>query len=143
MTFGYKGAVDRLTRKIVSQIKSKVPQLPKIRQQLAQMQADVKILKEEFSELDNKCRKTSITQNRIVKAAKSYIHSLDLVIYQNRVINHLDNAEKQMKLFECKVTADKRIVLVVPDSVGTDIDKPVHHSTSQILSLIESEFKRS
>ena len=137
MAFGCERAVERLTRVIVSRIQKSIPQIHNFKQEIAQMQDDVKKLKEEYSELDNTCRKVSITQNRLVKAARSFIHDLDLVIYQNKVINHLDNAEKQMKVFECHVTPDKRIVLVDPDSIGTDVDKPNLYSVSQTFSVID------
>lgn len=142
MAFGREHEVQRLTAEIVSEIRSKIPRLDRVKQELSQMHEDIKKLKGQYSELEGNCKKASITQKRTLTTVKAYLNNLDLVIYQNKIIKHLNDAVKQMKLFECHVTADRKIIFVDPDSPGTDIDEPVHISASRVFSLVDSEFKR-
>jgi hypothetical protein len=115
--------VRDLSSAILADIRSKfVHKLNRADQSLATMKTEVNQLKEEYDFLGQRLSDAMNQQQLISKTRRALIDELNLIIYENKVIKHLVGASRQMKLFECHVAADRRVIFVDPDDIGTDVD---------------------
>lgn len=134
-------SVEARTEQILADLRGRIlDKFEKASENLRDMLNATNTLKNEFSELGKHAKKTALQQRRVLQSADAHIRNLDLVIYQKNIIKHLEDAAKHMKLFECHVTPDRKLIMVDPDDFGTDVDVEPFVTDFRANLVVDREF---